>query len=119
MTTTNQFPERNEGDFRKALVRTLTNQMNQSERHHRQNLISQEGLAQQAKDNQHRTEMSVGEMLNMLMHTEEARKDDRELLLVLMERIDDRLVKIDQHLIKHDHVVIPKEESNFFEEISE
>ena len=45
--TTFPTPENDDTKVRQAMVRVLTNQMNQQERHHRHNMASQEELAVQ------------------------------------------------------------------------
>ena len=75
--------------------------LNQAERHHRQNMVSQEDLAGLIESNQHRSDVGIGEVLKMLMISEEQRQVDRELL-----------EKIATHLDLNDHLVIPRDQSN-------
>ena len=100
MTTAPQNPQPQQ-QVTEALIRTLTNMLNQSERHHRHTMISQEDLAGLIESNQHRADVGIGEVLKMLMISEEQRQVDRELL-----------EKIATHLDLHDHLVIPRDQSN-------
>ncbi|WP_156783007.1 hypothetical protein [Synechococcus sp. CC9605] len=47
MTNAPTSPSNNDDDFRRALIRTLTNGLNQRQCHHRQNMAGQEALSDQ------------------------------------------------------------------------
>ena len=99
MTTAPHNPEPRQ-QVTEALIRTLTNMLNQSERHHRHTMVSQEDLAGLIEANQHRADVGIGEVLKMLMISEEERQVDRQLLQ-----------KIATHLDLNDHLVIPRDQS--------
>ena len=100
MTTFPTSPKSEDSEGRRALVRSLTNLLNQTERHHRHAMVSQEDLAGLIEANQHRADVGIGEVLKMLMISEEERKVDRQLLK-----------KIATHLDLNDHLVIPRDQS--------
>ena len=100
MTTAPRNPEPQK-QVTEALIRTLTNMLNQAERNHRRTMVSQEDLAGLIESNQHRSDVGIGEVLKMLMISEEQRQVDRELL-----------EKIATHLDLNDHLVIPRDQSN-------
>ena len=100
MTTFPTSPKNEDSEGRHALVRSLTNLLNQSERHHRHAMVSQEDLAGLIEANQHRADVGIGEILKMLMISEEERQVDRQLLQ-----------KIATHLDLNDHLVIPRDQS--------
>ena len=78
MTNAPTSPSNRDYDSRRVLIRTLTNGLNQRQGHHRQNMASQEALSEQADDYQRRTDLGIGEVLKMQMHTEDARKEDSD-----------------------------------------
>ena len=100
MTTIPTHPNSEDSEGRRALVRSLTNMLNQAERHHRHAMVSQEDLAGLIEANQHRADVGIGEVLKMLMISEEERQVDRQLLQ-----------KIATHLDLNDHLVIPRDQS--------
>ena len=113
MTT---FPTPNNDDtkVRQAMVRVLTNQMNQTERRHRHNMASQEELADAARlaaersDQGHHAILSMADEISDQIaegHQQMATKTD-------LAAIAEQLAVIQDHLIKYDHIVIPREQSN-------
>ena len=114
MSTTPNSPTNDDSQGRQALVRTLTNQLNQNERHHRHTMISQQDLADNAKQYAERSDQGHHSICSMLDevsdqiaegHEQMATKADVRALLQKMNRIE-------EHLIQNDHVVIPRDQSN-------
>ena len=115
MTNAPTFPSNNDDESRRALIRTLTNGLNQRERHHRQTMASQEGLSTQIDERQHRTDVGIGEVLKMQMHTEDARKEDSDATKQSLAVITGLLGSILKELQGNDFLRIPKEERQYTE----
>ena len=64
--TTFPTPENDDTKVRQAMVRVLTNQMNQQERHHRHNMASQEELADSARLAAERSDQGHHSILSMI-----------------------------------------------------
>ena len=105
MTTFPTSPISDDNEGRRALVRSLTNILNQTERHHRHTMVSQEDLAGLIESNHHRTDVGIGEVLKMLMISEEERQVDRQLLQKIVQQLD-----------MNDYLVIPRDQSTADEE---
>ena len=119
MTNAPISPSNNDDDFRRALIRTLTNGLNQRQSHHRQNMASQEALSLQNDENQHRTDVGIGEILKMQMHTEDARKGYSETHQKELAEVKGLLGLILKELQGNDFLRIPKEERQFTESLDE
>ena len=115
MTNAPTHPSNNDDDFRRALVRSLTNGLNQSERHYRQTMASQEDLSTQIDERQHRTDVGIGEVLKMQMHTEDARQEDRDANKEALAGVTGLLGSILKELQGNDFLRIPKEERQYTE----
>ena len=112
-------PSNSDDDFRPALIRTLTNGLNQRERQHRQTMASQEALSDQIDKRQHRTDVGIGDVLKMQMHTEDARKDDKVDNNKELAEVKGLLGSILKELQGNDFLRIPKEERHFTEDPEE
>lgn len=106
--TTAQFSD-DQDKSRQPLIRTLTHLLNQGERHFRHYMVSQEGLQSHMDDNQHRSDMGIGEILKMLMLTNEEQKKNNE-------KLEEKVDMIVEHLKIYDHVQIPKDQMMWDEE---
>ena len=113
-TTTATFPGhgRDDQDRKRleAFVRQMTHMLNQGERHHRWNMTSQEGLSDQIDavsdridQRQQRSDQGIGEVLKMLMISEDARKEGHDKVIGL-------LGSILKELRAKDFVVVPEKE---------
>ena len=100
---------------REASNRLYTQLLNQKERHHRQNMASHEALSEQVKSCQLRTDVGVGEVLKMQMHTEDARKEDSDATKESLAVVTGLLGSILKELQGNDFLRIPKEERQFTE----
>ena len=115
MTNATNSPSNRDDESRRALIRTLTNGLNQRERHHRQTMASQEDLSAQIDERQHRTDVGIGEVLKMQMHTEDARKEDSDATKESLAVVTGLLGSILKELQGNDFLRIPKEERQFTE----
>lgn len=119
MTTTNQFPHQNgEEQLKKALTRSLTNQLNQGERHFRQTMASQENLAQTAKDYAQRCDQGNAAILTMADEISDQISESQEMMATKSDVDDLRklMTSIQTQLFKYDHYVVPRNESHFAQE---
>ena len=82
-------------------------------------MASQEALSKQADDYQLRTDVGIGEVLKMQMHTEEARKDDKVANNKELAEVKGLLGSILKELQGNDFLRIPKEERQFTEDSEE
>ena len=119
MTNATNSPSNRDDESRRALIRTLTNGLNQRERHHRQTMASQEDLSAQIDERQHRNDVGIGEVLKMQMHTEDARKDDNDTHKKELAEVKRLLGSILKELQGNDFLRIPKEERQFTEDPEE
>lgn len=119
MTNAPTFPSNRDDESRRALIRTLTNGLNQRERQHRQTMASQEDLSAQIDKRQHRTDVGIGEVLKMQMHTEDARKEDSDAIKESLEVITGLLGSILKELQGNDFLRIPKDERQYTEDPEE
>ena len=117
MTVFPTSPDNEDAKVRHALVRSLTNQMNQSERHHRHYMVGQEEIADSARKNAERSDQGHHSILSMLDevsdqiaegHAAMATKAD---FAVLQQKMD----RVLEHLRVNDHVAIPREQSTTFD----
>ena len=136
MTTFPASPENDDTKVRQAMVRVLTNQMNQQERHHRHNMASQEALADSARKAAERSDQghhSICSMIDevsdqiaegrkqMAEDQKQMAKDQKQMaedqkqmatkadVLALQQQMN----RIEEHLKTNDHVLIPRDQSNF------
>ena len=93
---------------REATNRVIANLTTAMERHHRRNMASQEALSVQAKENQHRTDVGVGEVLKMQMEMAEEQLAQRRLI--------EQLISAHQ---QSDFIVVPREERQYTEDPDE
>lgn len=114
MTTSPKSTRSVDIDSRQAMVRTLTNQMNQSERLHRHLMISQKDLADSAKRYAERSDQGHHSICSMLDEVSDQITEGHEVMATKadLEALRQQLSRIEEHLIKYDHVQIPREESN-------
>ena len=97
-----------------ARVRALTHQMNQTERHHRHNMASQEELADSARKAAERSDQGHHSICSMIDEVSDQIAEGREQMatkadvLVLLQKMN----RIEEHLIQNDHLVIPRDQSN-------
>ena len=119
MTNATNSPSNRDDESRRALIRTLTNGLNQRERHHRQTMASQEDLSAQIDERQHRNDVGIGEVLKMQMRTEDARKDDNDTHKKELAEVKRLLGSILKELQGNDFLRIPKEERQFTEDPEE
>ena len=96
------------------MVRALTNQMNQAERHHRHNMASQEELADSARLAAQRSDQGHHSILSMIDEVSEQVAEGHEVMATKadLDALRQQMTRIEEHLIKFDHVQIPREESN-------
>ena len=112
--TTFPTPENDDTAARQAMVRVLTNQMNQQERHHRHNMASQEQLADAARLAAERSDQGHHSICSMIDEVSDQIAEGREQMstkadvLVLLQKMN----RIEEHLIQNDHLVIPRDQSN-------
>ena len=114
MSTTPNSPTNDDIQGRQALVRTLTNQLNQNERHHRHTMISQQDLADNAKQYAERSDQGHHSICSMLDEVSDQIADGHEVMATKADivALEQKVNLVVEHLIKNDHVVIPREESN-------
>ena len=128
MTTSPTSQNNDDAKVRQALVRSLTNQMNQSERHHRHYMVGQEEIADSARKNAERSDQGHHSILSMLDEVSDqiaeghgamaTKADIAELqqatkgdISVLQQKMD----RVLEHLRVNDHVAIPREQSTTFD----
>ena len=111
--TTFPTPENDDTAARQAMVRVLTNQMNQTERHHRHNMASQEELAESARLAAERSDQGHHSILSMIDEVSDQIADGHEVMATKadLDVLRQQMTRIEEHLIKFDHVQIPREES--------
>ena len=112
--TTFPTPENDDTKVRQAMVRVLTNQMNQQERHHRHNMASQEELADSARLAAERSDQGHHSILSMIDEVSDQIAESQEVMATKADiaRVERKMDKVVEHLIRYDHIVIPREESN-------
>ena len=112
--TTFPTPENDDTKARQAMVRVLTNQMNQQERHHRHNMASQEELADSARLAAERSDQGHHSILSMIDEVSDQIAEGHEVMATKADiaRVERKMDKVVEHLIRYDHIVIPREESN-------
>lgn len=117
MTSTSTSHDGDDMKVRQAMVRALTHQMNQSERHHRHNMSSQEALAADAKQFAERSDQGHHAICSMLDGVSDQISEGHELMATKADllALQKQMTRIEEHLIKFDHVVIPREESSTFD----
>ena len=79
-------------------------------------MASQEALSDQIDERQHRTDVGIGEILKMQMHTEDARKEDSDANKEALAVVTGLLGSILKELQGNDFLRIPKEERQFLED---
>ena len=99
-------------DERRALIRTLTNLLNQNQSFQRRKLASDEALSSQLDTNQHRTDIGFHQVLYMQIRMAE----EQRLMAEEQRKQGQSLEKIRTDLKKSDIIVIPKEEQQFTED---
>ena len=72
-------------------------------------------LSDQIDERQHRTDVGIGEVLKMQMHTEDARKEDSDANKEALAVVKDLLSSILMELQRNDFVRIPLEERQYTE----
>ena len=112
--TTFPTPENDDTKVRQAMVRVLTNQMNQQERHHRHNMASQEELADSARLAAERSDQGHHAILSMIDQVSDQIAESHETAATKADiaALEQKMDKVVEHLIRYDHIVIPREESN-------
>lgn len=113
MSTTPNSPTNDDSQGRQALIRTLTNQLNQNERHHRHTMISQQDLADNAKQNAERSDQGHHSICSMLDEVSDQIAEGHEAMATKSDiaALQKQMARIEEHLSQNDHVVIPREES--------
>ena len=99
---------------RQAMVRALTHQMNQTERHHRHNMAGQEELAARGKEYAERSDQGHHSICSMLDEVSDQISEGHEAMATKAQ-VDALKKQVDlvvEHLIKYDHIVIPRDQSN-------
>ena len=114
MTTFPTAPHSDDSDGRRALVRTLTNQMNKDERHFRQMMASQEDIDRKQTEYAQRSDQGHHSICSMLDEVSGQISEGHEVMATKsdVDALRQQLNRIEEHLIQYDHLVIPKEESN-------
>ena len=114
MTTFPTAPNNDDSEGRRALVRTLTNQLNQNERHHRHTMASQEELADSARMAAERSDQGHHSILSMIDEVSDQIAEGHETAATKADiaALEQKMDKVVEHLIRYDHIVIPREESN-------
>ena len=112
--TTFPTPDNDDTKVRQAMVRVLTNQMNQQERHHRHNMASQEQLADSARLAAQRSDQGHHSILSMIDEVSDQIAEGHKAMATKadLDALRQQMTRIEEHLIKFDHVQIPREESN-------
>ena len=112
--TTFPTPENDDTKVRQAMVRVLTNQMNQQERHHRHNMASQEELADSARLAAERSDQGHHSILSMIDEVSDQIAESHEVMATKADitALQHKVDLVVEHLIRYDHIVIPREESN-------
>jgi len=107
-------PDNDDTKVRQAMVRVLTNQMNQQERHHRHNMASQEQLADSARLAAQRSDQGHHSILSMIDEVSDQIAEGHKAMATKadLDALRQQMTRIEEHLIKFDHVQIPREESN-------
>ena len=111
--TTFPTPENDDTKVRQAMVRVLTNQMNQQERHHRHNMASQEELADSARLAAERSDQGHHSILSMIDEVSDQIAEGHEAMATKadIDALRQQMNRIEEHLIQNDHVVIPRDQS--------
>ena len=112
--TTFPTPENDDTKVRQAMVRVLTNQMNQTERHHRHNMASQEELADSARKAAERSDHGHAAILSMADELSDQIAEGHERMATKADvlALQQQMNRIEEHLIQNDHLVIPRDQSN-------
>jgi hypothetical protein len=112
MTTTISLPNDDDTKARQAMVRALTNQMNQAERHHRRNMTSQEELAHSARQAAKRSDQGHASILSMIDEVSDQIAEGHQVMATKadIETLRNQMNRIEEHLIKYDHIVIPRDQ---------
>ena len=113
MTTFPTSPTNDDSEGRRALVRTLTNQLNQNERHHRHTMASQEELADSARLAAERSDQGHHSILSMIDEVSDQIAEGHEAMATKadIDALRQQMNRIEEHLIQNDHVVIPRDQS--------
>lgn len=113
-STTPTFRSSDDTDSRRALVRTLTNQLNQNHGHHRQLMTSHEELAEKAKQYAERSDQGNHAILSMADEISDQIAEGHQQMATKADlaAIAEQLAVIQDHLIQYDHIVIPRDQSN-------
>lgn len=119
--TTFPTPDNDDTKVRQAMVRALTHQMNQTERHHRHSMASQEELADSVRKAAERSDHGHAEILSMADElSDQIAEGNRQIaegreqmatkadVLVLLQKMK----LIEEHLKTNDHDLIPRDQSN-------
>ena len=98
---------------RHAMVRTLTHQMNQTERHHR-TMTGQEELAARSKEYAERSDQGHHSICSMLDEVSDQISEGHEAMATKADiaALNEKMDRVVEHLIRFDHVVIPRDQSN-------
>ena len=114
MTTSTPSFNNDDAESRRALVRTLTNQLNLNERHHRQSMASHEDLSETTREAALRSDQGHATILSMVDELSDQIAEGHQQMATKSDltAIAEQLAVIHEHLIRYDHIVIPREESN-------
>ena len=114
MTTPSNFSNEEDVRSRRALVRTLTNQLNEQHRSHRQTMASHEDLARTTKAAALRSDQGHATILSMVDELSDQIAEGHQVMATKSDlaAIAEQLAVIQEHLIQYDHVVIPRGQSN-------
>ena len=112
--TTFPTPDNDDTQVRQAMVRALSHQMNQTERHHRHNMSSQDELADSARLNAERSDQGHHCILSMIDEVSDQIAEGHEAMATKadIDALRQQMNRIEEHLIQNDHVVIPWDQSN-------
>ena len=107
--TTFPNPDNDDTKVRQAMVRALTHQMNQTERHHRHNMASQEELAESARKAAELSDHGHAAILSMADELSDQIARGHEWMATKAEVLAPRqqMNRIEEHHIKNDHVLTP------------
>ena len=114
MTTSPTITGSGDSEGRRALVRTLTNQMNQEERHFRQTMASQEALDRKQTEYAQRSDQGHHSICSMVDQVSDQIAEGHERMATKadVDALRQQMNRIEEHLIQNDHLVIPRDQSN-------
>ena len=113
MTTFPIPPGKDDTEVRQALVRSINNQSNQSERHFRRFMASHEDLADKGKEYAERSDQGHHSILSMVDELSDQIAEGHELMATKADiaALEQKVNRVVEHLKMYDHVQIPRDQS--------